>query len=152
MSLLAPMILFAQASVAKTAIGWVVVLIGVSPLSLSLWQAFLLLSVLFHHSNVRLPIEVERKLNAVFVTPRMHGIHHSDRLDEANSNWSSLLSAWDFLHRTMRFDVPQERVVIGVPAHETARDVTIGKILLLPFRRQRDDWASARNEAREERM
>ena len=54
-----------------------VVLIGVSPLSISVWQTFLFLSVLFHHSNLRLPIEVERKLNSVIVTPRMHGIHHS---------------------------------------------------------------------------
>jgi len=70
----------------------------------------------------------------------MHGIHHSDRLAETDSNWSSLLSAWDYLHRTMRLDVPQERLVIGVPAYRDAEDVTIGKILLLPFRRQRDDW------------
>ena len=48
--------------------------------------------------------------------------------------------AWDVLHRTLRLDVPQERVVIGVPAYETAAEVTIGKMLLLPFRRQREDW------------
>lgn len=33
------------------------------------------------------------------VTPRMHGVHHSDRREEADSNRSSLLSAWDVLHR-----------------------------------------------------
>jgi hypothetical protein len=37
--------------------------------------------------------------------------------------------------------VPQERVVIGVPAYEHAADVTVGKMLLLPFRQQRDDWS-----------
>jgi sterol desaturase/sphingolipid hydroxylase (fatty acid hydroxylase superfamily) len=77
----------------------------------------------------------------LIVTPRMHGIHHySHRLDETDSNWSTLLSAWDYLHRILRFDVPQERIVIGVPAYHDAGDVTIGKILLLPFRRQRNDW------------
>ena len=45
------------------------------------------------------------------------------------------------LHRTMRFDVPQDRIVIGVPAHHNPWDVTLGKILLLPFREQRDDWS-----------
>jgi sterol desaturase/sphingolipid hydroxylase (fatty acid hydroxylase superfamily) len=54
-----------------------VALIGVSPLSLSAWQTFVMLSVLFHHSNLRLPIAFERELNRVLVTPRMHGIHHS---------------------------------------------------------------------------
>jgi sterol desaturase/sphingolipid hydroxylase (fatty acid hydroxylase superfamily) len=115
-------------------------MIGVDAQALWLWQTILFASILFHHSNVRLPPRFERLLVRLIVTPRMHGIHHSDRLAETNSNWSSLLSAWDYLHRTMRLDVPQERVVIGVPAYRDAGDVTIGKILLLPFRRQRDDW------------
>jgi sterol desaturase/sphingolipid hydroxylase (fatty acid hydroxylase superfamily) len=116
------------------------IVIGVDAQTLWLWQTILFASILFHHSNARLPLRVERFLVRLIVTPRMHGIHHSDRLDETDSNWSSLLSAWDYLHRTMRFDVPQERIVIGVPAYHDAGDVTIGKILLLPFRRQRNDW------------
>ncbi len=116
------------------------IVIGVDSRTLWLWQTILFASILFHHSNVRFPPRFERLLVRLIVTPRMHGIHHSDRRDETNSNWSSLLSAWDFLHRTMRLDVPQERITIGVPAYHDADDVTIGKILLLPFRSQRDDW------------
>jgi sterol desaturase/sphingolipid hydroxylase (fatty acid hydroxylase superfamily) len=120
------------------------ILIGVDPWVLWLWQTILFGSILFHHSNVRLPLRFERFLVWLIVTPRMHGIHHSNRLDETDSNWSSLLSAWDFLHRTMRLDVPDERIVIGVPAYRDPRDVTLGEILLLPFRRQRDDWNAGR--------
>ena len=69
-----------------------------------------MVSILFHHSNVRLPLEVERKLNRVFVTPRMHGIHHSTVKEETNSNWSSGLTIWDRLHGTFRGDVPQDTV------------------------------------------
>ena len=116
------------------------IIAGVDPRTLWLWQTILFGSILFHHANVRLPVRVERLFVRVVVTPRMHGIHHSDRIEETNSNWSSLLSVWDFLHRTMRFDVPQERVVIGVPAYDDAPDVTVDKMLLLPFRRQRSDW------------
>ena len=116
------------------------IIVGVDPPTLWLWQTILFGSILFHHANVRLPVRVERLLVRVVVTPRMHGIHHSDRIEETNSNWSSLLSVWDFLHRTMRLDVPQERVVIGVPAYDDPADVTVGKMLLLPFRRQRSDW------------
>ncbi len=118
------------------------ILIGVDPQMLWLWQTILFASILFHHANVRLPITVERVLVRFIVTPRMHGIHHSDRIEETNSNWSSLLSVWDVLHRTLRLEVPQDRVVIGVPAYDAAEDVTIGKMLLLPFRRQRDDWGA----------
>jgi sterol desaturase/sphingolipid hydroxylase (fatty acid hydroxylase superfamily) len=126
------------------------IVVGVDPRTLWLWQTILFGSILFHHSNVRLPMRVERLLVRLVVTPRMHGIHHSDRIDETNSNWSSLLSAWDFLHRTMRLDVPDERIVIGVPAYRDPHAVTLGKILLLPFRRQRDDWESTRNVPAEE--
>jgi len=83
---------------------------------------------------------VERVLVRVIVTPRMHGIHHSDRLGETDSNWSNLLSAWDYLHGTMRLDVPQAEITIGVPAYANAEEVTIGKMLINPFRRQRRDW------------
>jgi len=116
-------------------------LIGVDPQSLWLWQTILFGSILFHHANVRLPFAIERLLVRLIVTPRMHGIHHSDLKDETDSNWSSLLSVWDVVHRTFRFDVPDTRIVIGVPAYRDQRDVTIGKILTMPFRRQRNDWS-----------
>jgi sterol desaturase/sphingolipid hydroxylase (fatty acid hydroxylase superfamily) len=117
-----------------------IAVIGADPLAVAIWQAILFASILFHHSNTRLPRRFEAVLARLIVTPRMHGIHHSVREDETNSNWSSLLSVWDFLHRTFRFDVPDERVVIGVPAYRDPQDVTIGRVLSLPFRRQRRDW------------
>jgi len=116
------------------------ILIGVDPRTLWLWQTILFGSILFHHANVRLPLRVERLLARLIVTPRMHGIHHSNRLDQTNTNWSSLLSWWDYLHGTILLDVPQEEITIGVPAYAAPSDVTIGKILLLPFRRQRRDF------------
>lgn len=117
-----------------------VVIIGVSPLSLSVWQTFLLLSILFHHSNVRLPVEVERKLNRVFVTPRMHGIHHSVVREETDSNWSSGLTVWDWLHGTLRVNVPQSEITIGVPAYREPEEVELPDVLKLPFERQRPTW------------
>jgi sterol desaturase/sphingolipid hydroxylase (fatty acid hydroxylase superfamily) len=117
-----------------------IVIIGATPFSVWLWQAILFASILFHHSNVELPIAWERRLVRLIVTPRMHGIHHSDRLNETNSNWSSLFSWWDYLHRTIILGVPQDAVTIGVPAYRNPSDVTIGRILLLPFVRQRRDF------------
>jgi sterol desaturase/sphingolipid hydroxylase (fatty acid hydroxylase superfamily) len=117
-----------------------VVLIGVSPLAFSVWQTALLLSTMFHHSNVRLPAAVERRLVRLVVTPRMHGIHHSTARAETDSNWSSGLTLWDRLHGTLRLDVPQEAITIGVPAYRTPRDVGLASILRLPFVRQRPSW------------
>jgi sterol desaturase/sphingolipid hydroxylase (fatty acid hydroxylase superfamily) len=117
-----------------------ILLIGVSPLAFSAWQTLLMVSILFHHSNVRLPIEVERRLNRLVVTPRMHGIHHSDVKDETDSNWSSGLTVWDWLHGTLRLDVPQSEIVIGVPAYRDPREVGLAEILKMPFAEERPAW------------
>jgi sterol desaturase/sphingolipid hydroxylase (fatty acid hydroxylase superfamily) len=111
-----------------------VLLLGVDRDTLRAWQQMLLLSVVFHHSNVELPIDVERMLQAVFVTPRMHGIHHSTKGDEMNTNYSSLLSWWDNLHGSLRLDVPQAAVTIGVEGYLQPDDVTLERSLTLPFR------------------
>jgi sterol desaturase/sphingolipid hydroxylase (fatty acid hydroxylase superfamily) len=115
-------------------------LIGGDFALLGAWQAALFASVLFHHSNVRLPERVDRMLALVLVTPRMHGIHHSDVHAETDSNWSSLLSVWDRLHGTLRLDVRQERIRIGVPAYPTEDDVRVARMLTLPFESRTDDW------------
>ncbi len=115
-----------------------VLAIGVCPLALSLWQTAVLLEIMFHHSNVELPPEVEARLAKLIVTPRLHGIHHSIVDDEVNSNWSSGLTIWDWLHRTLRIDVPQEAITLGVPAFLDPDEVKLGEVLEMPFVRQRD--------------
>ena len=117
-----------------------VLALGITPLSFSAWQTFLFLSIMFHHSNVRLPVEVERKLNRLIVTPRMHGIHHSIVREETDSNWSSGLTLWDRLHGTLRLNVPQEEIAIGVPAYRQPEEVELSKVLAMPFSEQRETW------------
>lgn len=114
--------------------------IGVSPRALSIWQTGLLMSILFHHSNVELPLSLERALGRVLVTPRMHGIHHSQVRDETDSNWSSGLTLWDWLHGTLRLNVPQREITIGVPAFPDPDDVTLPKMVALPFEPQKPHW------------
>jgi hypothetical protein len=114
--------------------------IGASPLALSVWQTATLVEVLFHHSNVELPVALERWLCRLIVTPRMHGIHHSTVPEETASNWSSGLTAWDWLHGTLRLNVPSEDIVVGVPAYREAREVTLPNVLAMPFEQQRDSW------------
>ncbi|HZI19722.1 MAG TPA: sterol desaturase family protein [Pyrinomonadaceae bacterium] len=114
--------------------------VGVSPRAFSIWQTLLMVSILFHHSNVRLPAGVERRLARLVVTPRLHGIHHSIVREEADSNWSSGLTVWDRLHGTLRLDVPQEEINVGVPAYREPEEVTLGRVLALPFGRQRPTW------------
>ena len=120
--------------------------IGPSLWAFAVYELVFQANTLFHHSNVRLPIGIERVLNLVLVTPRMHGIHHSQVRDETNSNYSVVFSWWDRLHRTVRLNIPQSLIVIGIPAYAEPDDNTLWNDLLLPFRRQRDYWRRANGE------
>ncbi|MEX2262478.1 MAG: sterol desaturase family protein [Bryobacteraceae bacterium] len=111
-----------------------VVVLGVTPRAYALWQNLLLVSIFFHHSNVRLPVRFERWLCRFVVTPRMHGIHHSIGAREVNSNWSSGLTVWDRLHGTLNLNVPQAAITIGAPGFRQPEDVTLARILAQPFR------------------
>jgi sterol desaturase/sphingolipid hydroxylase (fatty acid hydroxylase superfamily) len=97
---------------------------GIAPVMLAMFFITLEAATLFHHSNWRLPINVERILNLFIVTPRMHGIHHSIVQRETNSNWGTIFCWWDKLHCTLRRDVPQDAVTIGVAAYREEHELT----------------------------
>lgn len=120
-----------------------ILLFGLDTGMYSIWQITFLLSIMFHHSSINLPIQWERGLSLFLVTPRMHGIHHSVLEEETNSNWSSGLNIWDRLHRTLRLNVPQSAVKIGVPAYQDSGAVTLAKIVTMPFRPLPTVWSFA---------
>jgi hypothetical protein len=70
----------------------------------------------------------------------MHGLHHSAVGPETNSNYSVVFRWWDFLHKTLRLNVPQKEVVIGVPAYLLPRDNTLPHLITMPFTPQRPYW------------
>ena len=84
--------------------------LGVNPRLALTYEVALQAAAVFHHSNARLPWSVERGLGLVFVTPRMHGIHHSTDARELASNWSVIFSFWDRLHGTHRLHEAQPTI------------------------------------------
>ena len=114
--------------------------IGPSVWAFAIYQLAFQAEVLFHHSNLRLPISFERLLSKIIVTPRMHGIHHSQVWRENNSNFGTVFTFWDRLHRTLGLNIPQSEIIVGVPAYTLPNDNRVGTALLMPFRKQRDYW------------
>src|SRR5688500_679587 len=51
--------------------------IGLSGWMFAVYELVFQANTAFHHSNVRLPLRIERLLTLVLVTPRIHGLHHS---------------------------------------------------------------------------
>jgi sterol desaturase/sphingolipid hydroxylase (fatty acid hydroxylase superfamily) len=113
---------------------------GIVPFTYLLYELIFNLCTMFHHSNVCLPLALERLLNQIIVTPRMHGVHHSAVGAETNSNYSVIFRWWDLLHRTLRLNVPQNDVIIGVPGYLLPKDNAPLHLITMPFAGQRPYW------------
>jgi len=48
------------------------------------------------------------------VTPHMHKVHHSDRQDEHDANYSTVLSIWDRLAGSLRMRPNPRTLVFGL--------------------------------------
>jgi sterol desaturase/sphingolipid hydroxylase (fatty acid hydroxylase superfamily) len=117
--------------------GTITFLSGATPLAVLVYEIFFEAATQFHHSNTRLPFRFEKIINKIFVTPRMHGIHHSDVERELDSNYSVVFSVWDRLHKSLRLNIEQKEVVVGIPAYGDASELTVLYLLKLPFTKLR---------------
>lgn len=120
-----------------------VALIGATVEVVLIYEVLFEASVAFHHSNWRLPFRLERRLNWIIVTPRMHGIHHSIVRRETNSNYSNIFNLWDRIHATLRLNVRQDEITVGVPGYHDGHDLSLFGLLALPFRKQKEYWRTA---------
>jgi sterol desaturase/sphingolipid hydroxylase (fatty acid hydroxylase superfamily) len=125
--------------------GAAVILIGVSPVIVLVYEIVFEVATQFHHSNFKISERSEKKLNYIIVTPRMHGIHHSMIKEETDSNYSVIFSFWDRLHKTARLNIAQSEVVIGVPQYSNGKELTITSLLKMPFTKIRK-WEDNKRE------
>lgn len=115
----------------------VVLVIGADPLAVLIYEIFFEAANNFHHSNLRLPFRLEKNLVWIIVTPRMHGIHHSIVKRETDSNFCIIFTFWDRIHNTIRLNITQKQVNIGVPAYRDRNSLKAKDLLLMPFQKQR---------------
>ncbi|MBL7189538.1 MAG: sterol desaturase family protein [Phycisphaerae bacterium] len=115
-------------------------LIGADPLTYAIYETVFSAETMLHHSNVRMPLGLDRWLNRVIVTPRMHGVHHSAVGAQTNSNYGVIFPWWDRLHRTLLLNVPQSSIRIGVPGYLEPKDNRLRNLLRMPFVRQKRYW------------
>ena len=97
-------------------------------------------ATMFHHSNLRMPVQLERALNMLFVTPRMHGIHHSGIREETDSDYSVIFRWWDWMFGSLKLNVPQSGIVIGVPGYSEPADNAVIRLFAMPFVSQKPYW------------
>lgn len=114
-------------------------LLGSPAVAVLIFEVLLNATALFNHSNVSLPLPLDRLLRWFVVTPDMHRVHHSVIPDETNSNYGFNLPWWDYLFSTYR-DCPlmgNQGMTIGLSEYQnTLRVEQLPWMLLLPFGNQ----------------
>ena len=121
-----------------------IMLLGPPVVAVVIFEVLLNATAMFNHSNIRLPLNIDRRLRWFLVTPDMHRVHHSTAADETNSNFGFNLSCWDRLFGTYR-EQPREGQLgmsIGIDGFNKTSEVTsLPGLLWLPFRPKIGDYA-----------
>ena len=60
----------------------------------------------FTHANIKLPLQLDKVLSFVFVTPNMHKFHHHRELPWTDSNYGNMFSIWDHMFGTYVYGNP----------------------------------------------
>lgn len=113
----------------------VVVALGPPAVAVLLFETLLNATAMFNHSNVWIPVGLDRALRWIVVTPDMHRVHNSVVPVETNSNFGFNLPWWDRLLGTYRAQPRDghEGMTIGIDQFRTRRDLWLDRMLIQPF-------------------
>jgi sterol desaturase/sphingolipid hydroxylase (fatty acid hydroxylase superfamily) len=114
----------------------VVAALGTPAVAVFAFEVLLNATSMFNHSNVRMPLWLDRVLRWMVVTPDMHRVHHSIVVRETNSNFGFNLPWWDRLFGTYR-DQPaagHDGMTIGIEQFREPGEQRLDRMLTQPFR------------------
>ncbi|MEX2129963.1 MAG: sterol desaturase family protein [Pseudohongiellaceae bacterium] len=113
------------------------VILGPPAVAVVIAEVLLNATSMFNHSNVYLPLWLDRRLRLLIVTPDMHRVHHSIDSLEHNRNFGFNFPWWDRLFGTYQ-DQPQlghEAMQIGIAGFEDDRSVKLTSLLVQPLQK-----------------
>ncbi|HRI88874.1 MAG TPA: sterol desaturase family protein [Candidatus Hydrogenedentes bacterium] len=111
-----------------------IAVLGPPAIAVLVFEVVLNATSMFNHSNVRMPVPLDRVIRLLLVTPDMHRVHHSVLNTETNSNFGFNLPWWDRIFGTY---TPQPRdghrdMVIGLSRFRDAKDQSLPALLIMP--------------------
>ncbi len=115
--------------------------LGAPAIAVLAFELVLNATSMFNHSNVAMPLGLDRVMRWLVVTPDMHRVHHSVVVRETNSNFGFNLPWWDRLFGTYRSQ-PEDghtAMTIGIPQFRSVGEQRLDRMLTQPFR---DDKAA----------
>jgi len=110
--------------------------LGPPAVAVLIFEVVLNATAMFNHSNIRLPLPLDRLLRLAVVTPDMHRVHHSVIPAETNSNFGFNLPWWDRLFGTYRAQprAGHDGMSIGIEQFRVPRELWLDRMLLQPLR------------------
>ena len=88
----------------------------------------------WNHSNVALPLGLDKALSWIVVTPNLHKFHHHHEVPWTDRNYGNVLSIWDRLFGTFVYGDTSE-VVYGLDITDSEKSDNIRYQMGLPFNR-----------------
>lgn len=110
-----------------------VALLGVPVLIALAFELWLNANALLNHSNIKLPLRVDRWLRRFVVTPDMHLVHHSIIPSDQHQNYGFALTIWDQIFGT--YAAYQSLQAIGLASAQDERPAKAAWSMALPFRK-----------------
>lgn len=113
-----------------------VVVLGVPPEGVLLFELVSGVANLLEHGNFDVPRRVEPIVRRLLVTPALHRGHHASDWRELNTNFGTIFSLWDRLADTFQAGDPNRRVITGLPDWSARQVPSLSEWLILPFVRR----------------
>ncbi|MFT4806974.1 MAG: sterol desaturase/sphingolipid hydroxylase (fatty acid hydroxylase superfamily) [Paraglaciecola sp.] len=117
----------------------VVMLLGAPVLAILIFEVLLNATSMFNHSNIKLPVKVDRLLRTIIVTQAMHRIHHSQLVRETDSNFGFNLSIWDKLFGSyiQEAENGDDGIKLGLKEYSSPQtNTSLKTLLLMPFKQK----------------
>jgi sterol desaturase/sphingolipid hydroxylase (fatty acid hydroxylase superfamily) len=113
-------------------------LLGPSAMAVIIFEIALNGISMFNHSNIFIPLNLDRILRLIIVTPDMHRVHHSVIRKETDSNYGFTLPWWDRLLGTYRAqpDKGHQEMTIGISRLLDDKQQSLLWLLTIPFRKK----------------
>lgn len=116
---------------------------GIPLEGLILFEMIYTFNNLFIHSDIKVPQPIEKAWGLVFVTPKMHVVHHSEKRSQHDSNYGTIFSIWDRLFKTLLPYPTDKPIRLGIVQYQKPPGLL--ETLLIPFKikfgsqQQKDD-------------
>lgn len=111
----------------------VVLLLGAPIIAIIIFELLLFIGPAFNHSNLRLPLVIDKALRLFIATPDVHRAHHSIYKSEQDTNYGFFLIWWDKLFGTYTSQPRGGHTEMRIGLTDEPDCERIEQMLLAPF-------------------